>query len=72
MMLAWLAMALGAWLTGSNVKIKNYPGVLLGVLLFGAGYTSLTIDSLWPYWIVLLAALGLRIAGYDPYWGNKK
>lgn len=72
MIIAWLSMAGGVWFTWSNLRIKNYAGVILGVLLFGAGFVSLTVDSLWPYWIVFAAVLGLRLTGFDPYWGSKK
>lgn len=71
MIIAWLSMALGVWFAWSNAQIKNYAGVILGVLLFGAGFISLNSESLWPYWIVFAAALALRLAGFNPYWGNK-
>ena len=64
-------MAVGAWFTWSNLQIKNYAGIILGMFLFGAGFVSLQSESLWPYWIVFAAALAFRLAGYNPYWGNK-
>lgn len=71
MIIAWLAMALGVWFIWSKAQIKNYAGVVLGVLLIGAGFISLNSESFWPYWIVFAAVLSLRLAGYNPYWGNK-
>lgn len=71
MIIVWLSIALGLWFAWSNAKNNNYAGVLVGVLLIGASFVTLIFEAFWPYWIVLSVALGLRFAGYDPYWGNK-